>query len=184
MLDDLEAESDISVLFQERAVENELIRFKNIQIETVNETGSDIFFHFCYNDEYEIVSSLRTEFIISDVFSSTIISIGLCVVTWYWMGYGCQRIILENDIGYVSPNMLTFWLTLYENVLREYLFLNPSVKMFSVENRTIPKFYGPKTTETSFPREEIKPRILVPLGGTYLQISRFIPNDSFSIIFG
>jgi len=53
------------------------------------------------------------------------------------MGYGC-KVVLEEGIGYMSPDMFLFWETFYEKIILEYLHFNKSISRIVLENRTSP----------------------------------------------
>jgi hypothetical protein len=111
---------------------------------------------------------------ISDVvdiqlFPGAIFSVGMCILSWYWMGFGCKRIVIELDCLEVTPRMIQFWQKLYSNVLLEYVYCNrknailPIIEL-SNTNKTF-------CNSTSTFMSNISRKVLIPLGGTvFLQI--------------
>ena len=59
-------------------------------------------------------------------FFRMILSIGLCILPWYWMGFACRSIVLEKEAtrGLMNEDMLQFWDTLYNNVLLEFMYMH------------------------------------------------------------
>lgn len=124
--------------------------------ERANET--EITFNFNYAREVDIFSKV---FIIGRIDSSTsrflniIVSIGMCSMTWYWMGFATPRIILEfgqggegatssnietdkcvTDIGRlvkISRGQVLFWEHLFNHVLQEFLYVNKLERTITIE---------------------------------------------------
>jgi hypothetical protein len=81
---------------------------------------------FCYsycNDRF-MDSSLLVDGVVPDNLEHTLFSIGMCVLPFYWMAFGCGRIIIEKEVYSGSADILPFWQMLYSNVLLEYLYHN------------------------------------------------------------
>ena len=170
---EIDFDGDFENLFQERNLEGEALYFRDIAVITfVDEAYIEIMFNFSYCNEVDFSSKLRVNGL-QMINPVLVLNVGLCVMVWYWMGYGCRRVILEKDIGHVSNKTENFFMNLFENVLLEYLHENKSVKLFTIENNTmenyIPKYqsvlYDKNNTYSPLAAAAIPPKILVPIGG-------------------
>ena len=100
-------------------------------------------------------------------FFRMILSIGLCILPWYWMGFACKSIVLEEDAtrGLMNDDMLQFWDTLYNNVLLEFMYMHKlswkiSIRVIGLNEKDI------KTNEDNWIiSNDDDNRTLIALGG-------------------
>jgi hypothetical protein len=81
-----------------------------------------ITFHYVYNKMVHIESHLehRGEAAISrERNGRVLVCIGMCVLPWFWMGYGCRRIRVSETLRF--PGLSLFFAELYSHVLLEFL---------------------------------------------------------------
>lgn len=53
-----------------------------------------------------------------------VLDVALCVLPWYWMGFGCRRVLLRASAGRLCQQECDFWSDLYSNVLLEYMYIH------------------------------------------------------------
>lgn len=116
-------ETDLELLFKPRDRESEIFYFKRIDIHNhFEEDYTQIQFWFKFADEIEMASNFVVEGIVSVAEIPAVVSIGMCVLTWYWMGFATKRIVVEAF--HLDDEMISFWQQLYNNVLLEFMYLN------------------------------------------------------------
>jgi hypothetical protein len=82
---------------------------------------SRITFHYVYNKTIHIESYLvhTGEAVSWARHARVLVCIGMCVLPWFWMGYGCRRIRVAGSLGF--PGLCAFFNELYSHVLLEFL---------------------------------------------------------------
>lgn len=56
-----------------------------------------------------------------------VFSQGMCILHWFWMGFGTSRIEISSSIAeqvLLNQEMWTFWQTVYVPMMAEFLFVN------------------------------------------------------------
>lgn len=161
-------------MFKERDIENDIFYFKRIEIKRLKKDdifGLEIYFIYNFANEVEIKSVLKLDRNLFDVlvqehtnidndniyinkvfddlensprFFRIILSIGLCILPWYWMGFACKSIVIEEEAtrGLMNDEMLDFWDDLYNNVLLEFMYMHKlswhiSIRVVGLNNRNI-----------------------------------------------
>jgi hypothetical protein len=171
-------ELDVGTLFDEKE-EEKVFTFHDLFWEEVGSdsdhtTSSKVTFIFLYGKQRRIEStmSLRGHRLTFE-HQHALFCIGMCVLPWYWMGYGCERIVINSNICPYSSSLLEFWQTLYSNVLLEFLHCNKTAEF--------PKLFFSDQTFTGLPvplsistscrgsaeedKEDSEGSVLVPIGG-------------------
>lgn len=94
--------------------------------------------------------------------------IGMCVLLWYWMGFGSKRIQISNQISSLLPDIheiLLFWTNFYNNIMLEYMYINHldfTIEIFT-EYRALPAPIRSSTSSAS--KLAFNQQVLVPIGG-------------------
>eukprot|EP01041_Mallomonas_annulata_P012671 gene12671-26686_t len=153
--------TELENLFASRDPNDDIFYFRMITVNNT-ESSSEILFHYNFSNEIDIESKIVLDKSISDKnVEKTIISIGMCILTWYWMGYGCPKIVLERKIGHVTDAMLDFWKDFYKNILLEFVYMNKGVDIPSIINETSSE-YSLLSSMDEFPPLHVEQVILTP----------------------
>lgn len=129
-------------------------------------------FHYVYNKTTRIESYLEHtgEVPISwERHKRVLTCIGMCVLPWFWMGYGCRRIRVAASLAF--PGLGAFFSDLYSNVLLEFLERSrlPLPELVVDEENGDDKLkssFEPQENLNSLPHGHVRQEsILVPLGG-------------------
>eukprot|EP01038_Epipyxis_sp_PR26KG_P009134 gene9134-12320_t len=159
-----------------------------IELDENDVTSSSINFIFHYREDGRITIEDEEDIILIEsiikikrnvvcnsslIINRSIFNIGMCVLTWYWMGFGTKNIILSNNIIQkceLNQDMIDFWDIVFNNVLLEYLYVNnltfhiniiPELPFQSAEDFAESSKVGIRIEKiTSSPR-----KVIVPLGG-------------------
>jgi len=137
--DDIEIDNGDSLnnLFRARKTCEEFLAFKSIDVYNNNENSTTVRYNFSYCNETTIEASFTLCYMVDfSKFKYTLLSIGLCKMAWYVMGYGCYKIILESSLPYMTNEMIEFWTNFYNNVLLEYLYVNKLSEEYIFINQT------------------------------------------------
>lgn len=128
--DSSDSESEHWGLFHVRDSADEVFYFERISIDEFDHDALVVQFVFSYCGEDEFTSDLRVDHIgtvMSDELYRTLFDIGMCVMTWYWMGYGCRNIVVSHDVASlagVDERTIGYWRESYNNILAEYIYEN------------------------------------------------------------
>jgi hypothetical protein len=130
-------ETDMEILFKERDASADVFYFTRMRaIRECNNsssgTRSRIEYYYSYSQEVEIMASMTVDFdLLSEngleiniLYYDTVVSIGMCILLYYWMGFACPVIIIEPAVRKFPPAMTAFWKHFYEQLLLEYCFVN------------------------------------------------------------
>jgi hypothetical protein len=167
-----EPELGFGQLFDEEAVDDEFFSFDDISMhwdQLRNETN--ITFHYSYGLKRKIESEMAICGRLSSEHTHALFCVGMCVLPWYWMGYGCEKIIISVDVCPFSPKILEFWQTLYSNVLLEYLHSNKSSRLPTLVLSETRYTHLPTAISRPLPFLEIP--VLVPIGGDSSPLTLF-----------
>lgn len=148
-------------LFDEEFGEGRFFSFDDISWQHQDANKTLVTFSFSSNDRKEITSSMIIGDHISQQHFEALFAIGMCVLPWYWMKFGCERIIIRSHLC-LSEEMLEFWQTLYSNVLLEFLFLN---KMSECPKLFLSGDKRDNILQSAEPTFQCRGPILVPIGG-------------------
>jgi hypothetical protein len=124
-------------LFEEKDRSKDVFYFRRIDIgddtsSSSASSSSTIRFVYSLNDEIEIIASMGVDFphlLRSHDSRSTIVSIGMCILCWYWMGYSCPVIAIDPEVGYFTADAHAFWVHFYNELLLEFCFVHKIVSL-------------------------------------------------------
>lgn len=158
----LTMEWDLENFFLEETLEDGFFSFDDITWQlALNSQETLVTFHFSSSQRRMITSAMLVKERTALDHISALFSIGMCVLPWYWMKYGCQRVIINSKLC-PSTEMMEFWQTLYSNVLLEFLHFNrlanpPKLCLSDTKNSLVPL----KRVQRGASKESV----LVPIGG-------------------
>ena len=115
-------ENGFNNLFAQRTVEVEVFHFNKITV-----TGSLVTFEFQFCEDVVFESQLYLDKPVGVDTFPCLFAIGMCVCSWYWMGFNTKKIIICSDVCRmckVTPLMLPFWTEVYRNVALEFALVN------------------------------------------------------------
>lgn len=115
-------------LFEEKDRSKDVFYFRRIDLgDDSPSSASTLRFVYSLNDEIEIVASVGVDFphlLENHEWRSTIVSIGMCILCWYWMGYACPVITIDPEVGYFTAEAHAFWDHFYSELLLEFCFVH------------------------------------------------------------
>ena len=162
-------------LFNVRSAAEEKFYFKEISI-----NDQTVVFKYSYCNELHFESVLLLDRAVpSDkmCIRRTLFSIGMCICSWYWMGYFTPDIVISEDIVRlccINVDMMGFWQTLYHNITLEFVYLN----RLPYQRVNFVLAGGPATATDSKPTDELEcvydrsaHSIIIPMGGLFLFLS-------------
>lgn len=163
-----DGELDIGSLFCHERNEERVFTFQDLFWEVLEhgeqpESLTKVTFVFLYGKEKRIESTMRIQaHRLTFEHQHALFCIGMCVLPWYWMGFGCEKIVINSEICPYSPSLLEFWQILYSNVLLEFLHCNKSAELpkLSLSDDTFTNLPSPQGAQ-----RESKESVLVPIGG-------------------
>jgi len=167
--DDDECDDSFATMFASRDAKDEKFFFKDIII-----SNQSVTFQFSFCNETNFESVVLLDIAIDEKDASvlrTVFSIGLCVCSWYWMGYYTSEIIISQKIIHmcsVSADMMQFWDMLYHNISLEYVYVNkiPYQRVrFILEGGAPPSDQEKSTTSGAKPKP--KHSVIIPMGGKH-----------------
>jgi hypothetical protein len=137
---DSSSENDFESLFHVVDEEDEVFSFDAMLIRHLSESQElEITFVFGANrvDAFESKVFVHVAGLDGDVCSSLLVgdlqlkrivfSLGMCVLQWFWMGFGAARIEIGAAVAEavaLDEEMLRFWRAVYEPMLAEFLYVN------------------------------------------------------------
>lgn len=117
-------ETDLEVLFRSRNVDDEIFYFESIsKCYDIPSNETTVTFHFNFANDVQIFSHLYLEGVISSDCDDIIRSIGMCVLCWFYMGFATKKLVIRRAVA-LNSAQIPFWLELYDNVLREFMFVH------------------------------------------------------------
>ncbi len=158
-----------ATMFASRDAKDEKFFFKDILISHQSLTFQ---FSFCNEINFDSVVLLDTAIDKKDAsLMRTVFSIGLCVCSWYWMGYYTSEIIISQKVIQmcsVSADMMKFWDMLYHNISLEYVYVNkiPYQHVRLILEGGAPSADQAKST-TSGDKPKPKHSVIIPMGGKH-----------------
>lgn len=156
-----------ATMFASRDAKDEKFFFKDILI-----SQQSLTFQFSFCNEIHFESVVLLDVAIDEKSASimrNVFSIGMCVCSWYWMGYYTSEIIISQKIiqsCFVSANMMQFWDMLFHNISLEYVYVNkiPYQRVrFVMEGGAAPNETERNTTSKANPKT--KHSVIIPMGG-------------------
>lgn len=100
--------------------------------------------------------------------SSMLFAIGMCSLTWYWMGFATKRIVIEEAVYAhfcICSDLIAFWETFFRNVLLEFFYLN-RMNAADITIETASAIVGQAdSTPSKIDLDGSSRSILLPLGG-------------------
>lgn len=137
---DSSSENDFESLFHVIDEEDEVFSFDAMDIRHLPDSQElEITFVFGANrvDAFESKVYVHVAGLDGDVCSSLLVgdlqlkrivfSLGMCVLQWFWMGFGAARIEIGAAVAEavaLDEEMLRFWRAVYEPMLAEFLYVN------------------------------------------------------------
>ena len=97
---DSDSETDFECLFKEKNPEDSVFYFRQINVEFIDEV-CEVTYTFNFDNEFDLSCSLivrNVSHIESVAFKRMILSIGLCALPWYWMGFASKRIVIDESV--------------------------------------------------------------------------------------
>lgn len=150
-------------LFRPINYRNESFYFKGIEISQFSDLRTAVTFFFAVNSINIETTSYFDGVIYSDM-SKSISHIGMCLLIWFWMGFGSEKVVISRNLGLCESD-LSFWSDFYNEVLLEYFYCNNmryNIKL-ELENHNMRKDPFVHLPQRNAP--EIIDGILLPLGG-------------------
>lgn len=164
-LDEMEeSENCMENLFCEQNLDLDVFCFEDISVSSLDE-NTVISYKFSYRRKCIVPSKLYIKGSILYVNPIAIFSIGMCILPWYWMCYGCSRIIINVNICGLSKDIIDFWQNLYSNVLLEYVYCNKLAHIPIIELSSYSLNDQKQNTMGKLSSIIEEKRILIPLGG-------------------
>lgn len=134
------SENDFESLFHVVDADDEVFSFDAMDIRHLSDSEElEITFGFGNNrvDAFESKVFVQVAGLDRDVCSSLLVhdvqlkrivfSLGMCVLQWFWMGFGSARIEIGAAVAEavaLDEEMLRFWRAVYEPMLAEFLYVN------------------------------------------------------------
>lgn len=165
-MENISARIEIANLFEKD--ENEAFYFSEIKRSIISgskgQDKTNITFCYSYSNERYMESSLLIDGLVPDNLEHALFCIGMCVLPFYWMGFGCAQIVIEKEVYSGTADILPFWQKLYSNVLLEYLYQNTGadapVLVLAAETDDAKSSPQP----SHFSSDESRGHTLVPIG--------------------
>lgn len=141
--------------------------FSSISIQAT-EGATKVIFEYNYNRGKPIRSSMLISGELDRSHKTCVLAIGMCVLPWYWMGFGTKRIILE--VEGVTDEIMSFFSIMYANVLLEFCERNnvevPTIAMSEKSRAAVGTAAGAVDVDSCHCKSGAEEEsILVPLGG-------------------
>lgn len=124
--------------------------------------STEVSFHFRYHTGRDICSKMIIDGELTESARPYLISIGMCILPWYWMGFATKAIIVEVD-G-MTDGMISFFSSLYENVLLEFCERN-GVSFPLLRGGTSRPTPAAKPATEHISAHAMEDTVLIPLGG-------------------
>jgi hypothetical protein len=115
-------EGGLEALFAPRPEELELFYFCDILI-----NDEVVTFVYRYCDDRCFESQLALDGPVGSLVMRTLFSIGMCVCSWYWMGFNTTRIVISEAVCLkcsIGEECMELWRNLYEQIALEYAYVN------------------------------------------------------------
>ena len=97
-----DSETDFECLFKEKDPEESVFYFKRIDVLRDTEI-CNVTFTFNFDNTVDLSCSLivaeNLSSIEPDILGRMFLSIGLCALPWYWMGFASRRIVIEESVS-------------------------------------------------------------------------------------
>jgi hypothetical protein len=125
--DSSDEEGEFDGLFKEKILEDEVFTFKGVEVRNLTDGTTEVSYVFNFSgNSIDLRCRLIVGTSIPDELYILLLLIGLCMLPWYWMGFATKRIIINSSLtrGLLTPDLLEFFNTLYQNVLAEFMFVN------------------------------------------------------------
>lgn len=98
--DDSDNETDFEFMFKEKNPEDSVFYFRQIEVHYTAEI-CEVTYKFNFDNTIDLSCTLIVEKV-SDIergaFRRMILSIGLCALPWYWMGFASKQIVVEESV--------------------------------------------------------------------------------------
>ena len=122
---------DVDEAFYFNAIMKDTQKVTHLDVEKVQ---TRITFRYSHSNKRSLEASVLFEGIVPDELDHLVFCIGMCILPWYWMGFGCRRIVIEKDVyNKRADGVLEFWQYLYSNVLLEYIYSNAGAEAPVIE---------------------------------------------------
>ena len=109
--DDSDGDNDFGFLFKEKNPEDSVFYFQRIDVNYSAEVCT-VTYNFNFDNTIDLSCTLIVENVSNideRTFKRMLLSIGLCALPWYWMGFASKRILVEES---VRQNQFDFTLQL------------------------------------------------------------------------
>lgn len=158
-------------MFTHRDAKDEKFYFKDI---IISQDSLTFKFSFCNEIDFNSVVLLDMPLDERNLnVMRTVFSIGMCVCSWYWMGYYTPYIIISQNIVHMcglSVDMMRFWEVLYHNISLEYVFVNkiPYQHLTFLLDGGDQNIHPDAGLLVSDSKRTPKHSVIIPMGGTSL----------------
>src|SRR5690348_17074772 len=93
---DSDSETDMESMFKIRYSSDEVFYFESMTIQHDEKQSTTVVFTFSFSQSTEFQSILKLNKTIPiGQFDSSLFSIGVCALTWFWMGYATKKIVIK-----------------------------------------------------------------------------------------
>lgn len=109
-------------LYSDIPVDDQKFYFHEIVID-----GRTVTFRYSYCKQTRFDSVLVLDDPVLEDSMSILFAVGMCVCSWYWMGFYTSDIVISEDICVkcgVSLEMMPFWNELYHQTCLEFVYVN------------------------------------------------------------
>lgn len=117
--DDSDGDNDFGFLFKEKNPEDSVFYFQRIDVNYSAEVCT-VTYNFNFDNTIDLSCTLIVENVSNideRTFKRMLLSIGLCALPWYWMGFASKRILVEES---VRQNLFDFTLQLQRTKVSKF----------------------------------------------------------------
>lgn len=130
---------------------------------TAQGPNTEVVFQYSYNRGKPMRSRMTVVGALDDSHRPYLISIGMCVLSWFWMGFGTKYIVVE--VEGVTDRIIEFFTAMYSNILLEFCERNnASLPQITASPAALSTAQQPLRASWTQPSGS-KKSALIPLGG-------------------
>lgn len=152
-------------LYSDIPVDDQKFYFHDIVVDRCTVT-----FQYSYCNQTRFDSVVVLDEPVSTASTSMLFAMGMCVCSWYWMGFYTTDIVICAEVCRkcnVSDNMMLFWAELYHQTCLEYVYVNHlDYKHINFVLEAPQVYPGVKSNEAS-DKDNARDNysVLIPMGG-------------------
>lgn len=121
---DSESDNEMTLFFHELDESEECLYYNYFQIINVDKDHTEVVFEFNFNNDVKFNPSMKVALPTEYINEFLVFNIGMCLLLWVWMGYGCQHICINMSKMYINKRVIEYWEEVYYKVMLEYIFVN------------------------------------------------------------